>query len=94
MIEFPFLAGGSILDVQIMQDGILKVNNTTSTEKSSSNSIGKKRKIVEDEEVLTLRAERENFFEETNYYKTRTEYLKLKMKKVEYEISLLKNNLG
>ena len=52
----------------------------------SSSTVTKRRKTMEDEEILTLRAEREKYLEEvkklkeeSDYYKVKTMYLKMKM---------------
>ena len=52
----------------------------------SSSTVTKRRKTVKEEEILTLRAEREKYLEEvkklkeeSDYYKVKTMYLKMKM---------------
>lgn len=52
---------------------------TTSTGQRTS----KRRKTMEDEEILTLQAEREKYIQEAAFYKTKTKYINLKIKQLE-----------
>jgi hypothetical protein len=46
----------------------------------SSTKTSKRRKTMEEEEMLTLRAEREKYLQEAEFYKTKTAYIKMKIK--------------
>lgn len=41
----------------------------------------KKKKTMEDEEIITIRAENEKYIQEAEFYKTKTMYINLKNKK-------------
>lgn len=43
----------------------------------------KRRKTIEDEEILTLRAEREKYIQESEFYRAKTKYINLKIKQLE-----------
>lgn len=43
----------------------------------------KKKKTMEDEEIITIRAENEKYIQEAEFYKTKTMYINLKNKKIE-----------
>lgn len=43
----------------------------------------KKKKTMEDEKIITIRAENEKYIQEAEFYKTKTMYINLKNKKIE-----------
>lgn len=43
----------------------------------------KRRKTIEDEEILTLRAEREKYIQESEFYRAKTKYINLNIKQLE-----------
>lgn len=43
----------------------------------------KKKKTIEDEEIISIRAENEKYIQEAAFYKTKTMYINLKNKKIE-----------
>lgn len=43
----------------------------------------KKKKTMEDEEIISIRAENEKYIQEAAFYKTKTMYINLKNKEIE-----------
>lgn len=50
---------------------------------STGQRTSKRRKTMEDEEILTLQAEREKYIQDAAFYKTKTKYINLKIKQLE-----------
>lgn len=49
---------------------------------TSSQNASKRRKTVEEDEILTLRAEREKYIQEAEFYRVKTLYVKLKIQQM------------
>ena len=86
LISFKFdihvfgILSGNDIQIQIGEDGILSLPSFTQQLDFSSTKTSKRRKTMEEEEILTLRAEREKYLQESEFYKTKTAYIKMKIK--------------
>ena len=86
LISFKFdihvfgILSGNDIQIQIGEEGILSLPSFTQQLDFSSTKTSKRRNTMEEEGILTLRAEREKYLQEAEFYKTKTAYIKMKIK--------------
>ena len=68
-------------DIEINRSTTDIVNPQLPTSISPQNA-SKRRKTVEEDEILTLRAEREKYIQEAEFYRVKTLYVKLKIQQM------------
>lgn len=76
----PSTSTGNDIQIQLGEDGILSLPSFNQQLDFSSTKTSKRRKTMEEEEILTLRAERAKYLQEAEFYKTKTAYIKMKIK--------------
>ena len=67
------------IEIDRSSTDIVNLQLPTST---SSQNTAKRRKTMEEDEILTLRAEREKYIQEAEFYRVKTLYVKLKIQQM------------